>query len=73
MINIWNYYLVLDCSTCIGEVTEAATECLDVPFFHTVDCILNTVGVGSTCYDCVCEVIEEVGAIFGQEWSCWNT
>merc|ERR1712018_52075 len=58
----------IDCGTCIGDITAAASDCifsLDV-----VQCILDIIDGANPCVDCVCEVITEIGNLFGQDWSC---
>merc|ERR1712156_55133 len=41
----------LDCSTCIGDITN---------------CILDIIDGANPCVDCVCEVITDIGNLFGQ-------
>ena len=48
----------------------AALECLDLIHFDQVQCMWDLIEADFQCIICFCEVIEEVGAIFGQEWSC---
>ena len=59
-----------ECSSCIGDITAAALECLDLIHFDQVQCMWDLIEADFQCIICFCEVIEEVGAIFGQEWSC---
>jgi len=57
-----------DCGTCIAEITAAATDCFSS--FDIINCVLDIIGGASPCVDCVCEVITDIGNIFGQDWSC---
>ena len=36
-----------------------------------VRCIKDTLGESDPCYDCICEVIDDIGEIFGHDWHCW--
>lgn len=59
----------LDCGQCIGDITAAATDCflsLDI-----INCILDIIDGANPCVDCVCEVIGDIGNLFGQDWVHW--
>jgi len=58
----------LDCSTCIGDITAAATDC--ILSLDIINCILDIIDGANPCVDCVCEVITDIGNLFGQDWSC---
>ena len=65
---IFNVNFYLDCGQCIGDITAAATDCfvsLDI-----INCILDIIDGANPCVDCVCEVIGDIGNLFGQDWSC---
>jgi len=57
-----------DCGTCIADITAAATDCITE--LNVINCILDIIDGANPCIDCVCEVITEVGNLFGQDWSC---
>merc|ERR1712154_474593 len=58
----------LDCSTCIGDITAAATDC--ILSLAIINCILDIIDGANPCVDCVCEVITDIGNLFDQDWSC---
>merc|ERR1711899_359 len=57
-----------DCDACYNDILAAATEC--ILSFDWKNCIEDVLGGGSDCIECVCEVIADIGQIFGQDWSC---
>ena len=61
-------FFLLDCDACYNDVLAAATEC--ILSFDWKNCIEDILGGGSDCIECVCEVIGDIGQIFGQDWSC---
>ena len=64
-----NFYL--DCGLCIDDITAAATDCFLSHPLNIINCVLDAIGGASLdCVDCVCVVIEDIGNIFGQDWSC---
>ena len=63
---MWIY--ILDCGQCIGDITAAATDCF--ASFDIINCILDIIDGANPCVDCVCEVIGDIGNLFGQDWSC---
>merc|ERR1712018_1027521 len=57
-----------DCDSCYNDILAAATDC--ILSFEWLTCIEDVLGAGSPCIECVCEVITDIGQIFGQDWSC---
>ena len=57
-----------ECSHCVGRIAEAIMECLDLIHFDQVECTWDLIGADFQCIICFCEVISEIGAIFGQDW-----
>ena len=58
----------LDCNDCYNDILAAATEC--ILSFDWKNCIEDILGGGSDCIECVCQVIGDIGNIFGQDWHC---
>ena len=57
-----------DCDTCYTDVLGAATDC--ILSFDWKNCIEDVLGAGSPCIECVCELIVDIGNLFGQDWHC---
>ena len=58
----------VDCNDCYNDILAAATEC--ILSFDWKNCIEDILGGGSDCIECVCQVIGDIGNIFGQDWHC---
>ena len=62
-------FLVTDCmEECYEEVWDATLICKG--YSEIVECIQNEIGIDNPCYDCICEVIDDIGDVFGQDWHC---
>ena len=66
----WILFSFSDCETCYNDILAAATDC--ILSFEWLTCIEDVLGAGNPCIECVCEVIADIGNIFGQDWSCWK-
>merc|ERR1712083_728627 len=58
-----------DCGTCYDDIFAAVTDCI-LSFDDWLVCVEDILGAGSPCIECVCEVINDISAIFGLDWTC---
>merc|ERR1719225_2538987 len=58
-----------DCGSCYDDILAAVTDCI-LSFEDWKVCVEDILGAGNPCIDCVCEVIVDISAIFGQDWHC---
>ena len=63
------FILIIDCGTCYDDILAAVTDCF-TSFDDWKTCVEDILGAGNPCIDCVCEVIVDIGNIFGQDWHC---
>ena len=59
-----------DCNICYDDIFAAATDC--VLSFDWQNCIFDILGAGNPCAECVCDIIADIGSLFGQEWECYK-
>merc|ERR1711935_330254 len=57
-----------DCNICYDDIFAAATEC--ILSFDLYNCIFDILGAENPCAECVCDVISDIGNLFGQDWHC---
>ena len=62
-------FLIADCGTCYDDIFAAVTDCI-LSFDDWLVCVEDILGAGSPCIECVCEVINDISAIFGLDWTC---
>merc|ERR1711910_78354 len=55
-----------DCGTCYDDILAAVTDCF-TSFDDWKTCVEDILGAGNPCIDCICEVIVDIGNIFGQD------
>merc|ERR1712050_582798 len=58
-----------DCGSCYDDIFAAVTDCI-LSFEDWKVCVEDILGAGNPCIECVCGVIADIAAIFGQDWSC---
>ena len=63
-----NYFIFKDCSVCYDEIFAATIICKG--HNDIITCIQNELGTSNPCYECICEVIEDIADVFGQDWHC---
>ena len=63
-----NHSSFLDCNICYDDIFAAATDC--IISFDWQNCIFDILGAGNPCAECVCDVISDIGNLFGQDWHC---
>ena len=61
-----------DCSTCFVDILQAATDCFLITTnpLEIIACIQDIIGAANPCFNCICELITEIGNLFGQDWHC---
>merc|ERR1711997_806917 len=57
-----------DCNICYDVVFAAAKHCLF--HFDWQKCIFDQMGALNPCAECVCDLIHDIGGLFGQDWKC---
>merc|ERR1712109_99733 len=60
-----------DCNICYDDIFAAATDC--VLSFDWQNCIFDILGAGNPCAECVCDIIADIGSLFGQDWECYKS
>ena len=61
-----------DCTACFDDILAAVTDCFSITTnpLAIIQCVQDVIGVGNDCYSCICEVITDIGNLFGQDWHC---
>lgn len=62
-------FICADCASCYDIILSTAMNCKG--YADIVTCIKDTLGESDPCFDCICEVIDDIGEIFGHDWHCW--
>jgi len=67
-----NLDIRLDCTACFDDILAAVTDCFSITTnpLAIIQCVQDVIGVGNDCYSCICEVITDIGNLFGQDWHC---
>ena len=65
----FSYSFDADCGSCYDDILAAVTDCI-TSFDDWRKCVEDILGAGNPCIECVCEIIGDIGQIFGQDWSC---
>jgi len=66
-----NAHFFLDCDHCFDDILAAVGDCISFTDpAAIIKCVQDIIGVGHDCYDCICELITDIGNVFGQDWHC---
>ena len=63
-------FIYADCASCYDIALSTAMNCKG--YADIVTCIRDTLGESDPCNDCICEVIDDIGEVFGHDWHCWK-
>ena len=64
--------LPTDCSECFADILQAVGDCVSFTDpAAIIKCVQDIIGAANPCYECICELITDIGNLFGQDWHCW--
>merc|ERR1711993_189153 len=60
-----------DCSECFADILQAVGDCVSFTDpAAIIKCVQDIIGAANPCYECICELITDIGNLFGQDWHC---
>jgi len=66
-----NIDVTANCDHCFDDILAAVGDCISFTDpAAIIKCVQDIIGVGHDCYDCICELITDIGNVFGQDWHC---